>query len=201
MSAPAQVTEAHIALSARITRENGYDPESAWNRPHVLRDAQYIADSEALALSSLAMVAAGSADRNVSLRLENDQLLQQVANLTYSNDSHRETAERWRAAAIERDQLRAETERLTAACDKFSNSEIMQGDWKARAERAEAELAAERARLDWLEDKHPILWSLEDCTSGPCWLLTDFPGYTEETASQHKTARAAIDAEMKEGAK
>jgi len=64
-----------------------------------------------------------------------------------------------------------------------------------------AELAAERARLDWLEDKHPILWSLEDCTSGPCWLLTDFPGYTEETASQHKTARAAIDAAMKEDAK
>jgi len=63
------------------------------------------------------------------------------------------------------------------------------------------ELSAERARLDWLEDKHPILWSLEDCTSGPCWLLTDFPGYTEETASQHKTARAAIDAAMKEDAK
>ena len=160
MSAPAQVTEAHIALSARITRENGYDPESAWNRPHVLRDAQYIADSEAKALSSLAMVAAGSADRNVSLRLENDQLLQQVANLTYSNDSHRETAERWRAAAIERDQLRAETERLTAACDKFSNSEIMQGDWKARAERAEAELAGIRA----LADRRNKRYHVEDTT-------------------------------------
>lgn len=37
--------------------------------------------------------------------------------------------------------LRAEVERLTKACDKFSNSEISQGDWKARAEKAEAELA------------------------------------------------------------
>jgi aminoglycoside phosphotransferase len=71
----------------------------------------------------------------------------------------------------------------------------------AAQEKAEAELAAERARLDWLEDKHPILWSLEDWASGPYWLLTDFPGYTEETASQHKTARAAIDAAMEEGAK
>jgi hypothetical protein len=51
MSAP--ITESHIALAARITRENGYDPESKWNRPHVLRDAQYIADSEARACDQL----------------------------------------------------------------------------------------------------------------------------------------------------
>ena len=62
----------------------------------------------------------------------------------------------------------------------------------------ERELATERARLDWLESKKPILWALEDYASGPYWLLTDFPGYTEETTSQHKTARAAIDAAMKE---
>jgi len=66
---------------------------------------------------------------------------------------------------------------------------------------AQAELAAERARLDWLESKCPILWSLADHATGPYWLLTDFPGYTEETASQHKTARAAIDAAMKEETK
>lgn len=40
----AQVTDAHFQLAARITRENGYDPESAWNRPLVLRDAQLIAE-------------------------------------------------------------------------------------------------------------------------------------------------------------
>ena len=37
--------------------------------------------------------------------------------------------------------LRAEVERLTVACNNFSNAEIAEGDWKARAERAEAALA------------------------------------------------------------
>ena len=46
-----------------------------------------------------------------------------------------------RELTAERDQLRAEVERLTIACDKFSNEEISQGDWKARAEKAEAALA------------------------------------------------------------
>ena len=71
-------------------------------------------------------------------------------------------------------------------------------DLRDLARKLEAELVAERARLDWLESKRPILWSLADHATGPYWLLTDFPGYTEETASQHKTARAAIDAAMKE---
>lgn len=71
----------------------------------------------------------------------------------------------------------------------------------AERDAARAELASERARLDWLEQKKPILWALEDYASGPYWLLTDFPGYAEETASQHKTARAAIDAAMQEAAK
>jgi hypothetical protein len=38
--------------------------------------------------------------------------------------------------------LRAEVERLTVACNKFSNDEIAQGDWKARAEKAEAALTS-----------------------------------------------------------
>ena len=41
------------------------------------------------------------------------------------------------AARAEITRLRAEVERLNVACDKFSNSEIAQGDWKARAEKAE----------------------------------------------------------------
>jgi hypothetical protein len=73
--------------------------------------AQLIADSEAAAVQTT--------------------MLREYGNLCATNES----------LAKERDQLRAETERLTAACDKFSNSEIVQGDWKARAERAEAELA------------------------------------------------------------
>ena len=63
-----------------------------------------------------------------------------------------------------------------------------------------AELDTERARLDWLVANRPTIWSLEDRTKGPYWLLTDFPKY-KVTASRHKTARAAIDAAMKEGAK
>jgi hypothetical protein len=43
--------------------------------------------------------------------------------------------------------LRAEVERLTVACNNFSNAEIAEGDWKARAERAEAALAIERQTL------------------------------------------------------
>ena len=72
-------------------------------------------------------------------------------------------------------------------------TEIIKELWAANAA-----LLEDKARLDWLEQKKPILWALEDYASGPYWLLTDFPGYTEETASQHKTARAAIDAARKE---
>ena len=43
--------------------------------------------------------------------------------------------------------LRAEVERLTVACNNFSNAEIAEGDWKARAERAEAESDALRAAM------------------------------------------------------
>lgn len=67
--------------------------------------------------------------------------------------------ERWRdsnnrlRAEMEQQALRANTaeaeaERLKAACDKYSNDEIAQGDWKARAERAESERAEARRHLD-----------------------------------------------------
>ena len=53
-------------------------------------------------------------------------------------------------AEAELARLRAEVERLTVACNNFSNAEIAEGDWKARAERAEVErdaLAAEREKV------------------------------------------------------
>ena len=69
MSAPAQVTEAHRQIARFIGRGTvGEYPQDAEH------DAQLIADSEAKALCELAMVAAASADRNVSLRLENAQV-------------------------------------------------------------------------------------------------------------------------------
>jgi hypothetical protein len=61
-------------------------------------------------------------------------------------------------------------------------------DANARAERAEAELAAERARLDWLvkSSDNPLAINL----------LPSY-GWTEVK----KNLRASIDAAMKEGAK
>ena len=62
-------------------------------------------------------------------------------------------------------------------------------DWdalEARAERAEAELAAERARLDWLEE------NAKDIMKYNCRSYIWFA---------HQNIRAAIDAAMKEDAK
>jgi DNA repair exonuclease SbcCD ATPase subunit len=56
----------------------------------------------------------------------------------------------------------------------------------ARAERAEAELATERARLDWLEKRGP--WE-------------SWNGFGETGITLRENIRAAIDAAMKEGAK
>jgi regulator of replication initiation timing len=61
MSAP--IAEAKIELPVAAKRSLNYD-----------EGAQLIADSEAKAVVEIAMVAAESADRNVSLRLERDQL-------------------------------------------------------------------------------------------------------------------------------
>jgi len=63
------------------------------------------------------------------------------------------------------------------------------GDWdalEARAERAEAELAVERARLDWLEGN-----------------AGDIPRYKSRSWIwiAHQNLREKIDAAMKEGAK
>lgn len=100
----AQVTEAHRGLAQNIVFY--HTPKGSSTAQGVRDAAQLIANSEARATY---------------------QLRQQVANLTHSNDSHRETAETWRAAAIERDQLRAEVRAVL----KIVNEQT------ARAERAE----------------------------------------------------------------
>lgn len=41
--------------------------------------------------------------------------------------------------------LRTEVERLRKACNQYSEDELLNGDWRARAEKAEAELAAVKA--------------------------------------------------------
>lgn len=77
---------------------------------------------------------------------------------------------------LECDQLRAEVDALKQSIE--AGPRVLREDAErnaARAERAEAELAAERARMDWLEDHGWI-------TGEPC-------------------DRAAIDAAMKEDTK
>ena len=96
------------------------------------------------------------------------------------------------AATAERDQLRAERDQLLRdyEYDHKCLYEVRERceSWKQRAERAEAELATERARLDWL--LHELT---QKGTTGliRVWQARDYPGFD----------RAAIDAAMKEGAK
>ena len=112
------------------------------------------------------------------------------------------------ALTAERDQLRAELALGQQNCDdayddlraeraaaiaRAESAEREAFDWKkiaryetARAERAEAELATERARLDWLEKRGP--WE-------------SFNKWGETGISLRENIRAAIDAAMKEGAK
>ena len=130
-----------------------------------------IADSEAKAVLSAAK---SNWSESISFIIaERDQLRQQVANLTHSNDSHRETAETWRAAAIERDKLRAEVkeskerERVAiASWDEERQRALREGgqvvelraevkQWElafqeqyARAARAEAEVERLKAASD-----------------------------------------------------
>ena len=108
-----------------------------------------------------------------ALTAERDQLRQQVANLTYSNNAHRETAETWRAAAIERDQLRADCE---AEAERYRLVTL----------RLDAELAKERARLDWL------------MAGGMC--LVQHSGGFHVSRLHCQVSRAAIDLGMKEDA-
>jgi multidrug resistance efflux pump len=81
------------------------------------------------------------------------------------------------------DQLRAEVERL--------NDQLAKAVWdtdvnraNARADKAEAELAAERARLDWVEKHGP--WD-------------QWNGFRQTGITLHENIRASIDAAIKEG--
>ena len=155
---PAQVTEAHRELVLKIRR-------SAFDGSFAIRQSrcdELIADSEARALSELAIVAADSADRNVSLRLKNNQ-------------------------------LRDEAERLTTNCTQLQESCRYH---EARAERAEAELAKERARLDFMNTRG---FEHRHHETGD-WLAYE---WTITSAAEHKDVnlRDTIDAAMKEESK
>jgi hypothetical protein len=80
---------------------------------------------------------------------------------------------------------RAETDRNNLRADLDAIKAILT-DEKARAERAEVELAAERARLDWL------------MAGGVCMMQA--PGGFYISRLHAHVSRAAIDAAMKESA-
>jgi DNA repair exonuclease SbcCD ATPase subunit len=74
----------------------------------------------------------------------------------------------------------------------------------ARAERAEAELAAERARLDWLMNKSFLVMPSATGFAEPfryAVYIYDGDGDLRQQYPSADTERAAIDAAMKEGAK
>jgi hypothetical protein len=87
------------------------------------------------------------------------------------------------------DALEARAERAEAEVEELKESILVQrifSDYRQRAESAEAELAAERARLDWLESNAGDIHRYN--SSKYLWFA-------------HQNIRAAIDAAMKEGAK
>ena len=87
------------------------------------------------------------------------------------------------ALTAERDQLRAQLHGLNLICgtNDANKFETWVDRANARADKAEDELATERARLDWLESDAGVDWQ---------W-----------SSSALTIRRAAIDAAMKRGAK
>ena len=130
MSAPAQVTEAHRVLARHLSTE-------AESVPHLCDlMAQAIADSEARTIAG--------AVAPLEARIKSDEeLFHDIRmKLTAScGDPYKLHDEALDAIIAERDQLRAEVERLTAELEQESK-------WKAREYLARAE-SAEREAFDW----------------------------------------------------
>ena len=176
----AQVTEEHIYTTAKVGK--------AYVAGEDAQAAQLIADSEARAVAEIAMVAAESANRNVSLRLERDQLRAECINLRADLDAIKAIRDEEKARA-ERAEAELATEREKAERYRLASLKL------------DAELAAERARLDWLTMNTHV--EPEECRGGSfseggtLWYSCRF--ISPRHAGHH--ASAAIDAAMKEGAK
>jgi hypothetical protein len=189
MSAP--ITEAHKALWTtlyNLAHDEIFDVASSDGPAHKL-----LADSEARSVAEV------KAQREVDFEVFHAIRMKLTAACGDPYKLHDEALD---ALIAERDQLRAELERLEECRRIDQQSAIRQA---ARSERAEAELAAakerlrseamddyasikdlqrelatERARLDWLETPSGMDWQWEP--------------------ERLTVSRAAIDAAMKEGA-
>ena len=206
MSAP--ITEAHRKLACEVLMDHSVS--GAATKDGVIAAAQLIADSEAKASERLR--------REIDwLEINNDML-------TDNPVSHARAVAERQAIIAERDELRAEVERLNAdgAASAFINMscrasraetdrnnlradldaiKAILNEEKARAERAEAELAAERARLRNVAiaackeaQIKPMVWYPKGSSIDP----NDLGKINEH---QVEACVAAINAAMKEGVK
>ena len=149
-----------------MSATNGEALVSAINRLLVRLDAQGVSANEIVAcIKPLIADSEAAAVQTAMIR--------EYGNLCATNEG----------LAKQRDQLRAEVERL--------NDQLAKAVWdtdvnraNARADKAEAELAAERARLDWVEKHGP--WD-------------QWNGFRQTGITLHENIRASIDAAIKEG--
>jgi len=178
MSAP--ITNAHLRLANQIVA----------SPPSPLVMATLIADSEAAAVQIAMLREYGNlCATNESLAKECDRLRHEVE---LDEQLQAVTENSLKIVTAERDQLRAEVEELK---ESILVQQIFSDD-RQRAERAEAELAAERARLDWLsargfEHRHHETGD----HLGYEWTISSYSEF------ENVTLRDVIDAEMKEDAK
>ena len=166
MSAPTPVTKQHLKLIDEIRvgdRCMRFDITDA-------QAAQLIADSEAKSCGELSCDECNA--RTAGLTAERDQLRAEVEKL-------------WR----ERDEIET-FKTITSLRAEVERWELAFQEQYARAERAEAELATERARLDWLESRGP--WE--------SWVQSAKEISMLLRAPIREGIDAAIDAAMKEGA-
>ena len=184
----AQVTEAHIARA----RASGYTTDNG-----VQMAAQFIANNEA-----------AKAERD-QLRAQNDQFSENLSAVGAAYNAEKARAERAEAevkrlksdgaasafVAMACRASRAETDRNNLRADLAAVKSIL-AEEKDRAERAEAELAKERARLDYLstrgfEHRHHETGD----HLGYEWTISNY------SESEDVTLRDVIDAEMREDEK
>ena len=154
MSAPAQVTEAHRQLV------RAWMPAEYWFTPFETSAAQLIADSEAKAIAGQNAVIAEWLNRAATVSVERDQLRAEVERVKHALHWHENNTDACRADADPVALIARAEKAESAQLDSIASCEIA----IARAEKAEvtaeryrlatlkqdAELAKERARLDWL---------------------------------------------------
>jgi hypothetical protein len=182
MSAP--ITEAHRELARNIMFY--HTPKGSATAQGVRDAAQLIADSEARAVAEWQNSAHIKGEAIDSLLLECDRLRAEVINLTQSRDNWESACKANDACVVQFKSRakRAEAELRQMGADKLRWA-MLATDRGDQVQLAEAKLAAERARLDWL-------------MAGGVVLIPNGSGFYSSSL-YHPVSRDGIDAAMKEG--